>query len=447
MSKVLGEGSYGCIHLPSLTCNNKTNIKYNNNYVSKSLIDNDSDIEKHHMNFIQKIDPTFEYHLKTGEECKLDNNKLNNKALDKCSIFENRINNNNIKLLIMENGGLNIEEYSETIKTKKQSLLFWIKIQKTIKAVQLYLKHNIIHNDLKGQNILFNEKTQKIAIIDFGLMHSKKTKENASKNYQLYKIREAFNLMKNKESIFIQDLHWSWPLENEYIEKNEFIKFIEKTPFKKHQQYIENIVDDIEYMFKIKSKKIKTEMLNKDETLNTYNIIVNDIILGTPYSMYNIFNDYLNNIYSIQLEYKNATNKSTYYDKFLETHLNTVDIYGLGIAFITSLTPQQKLLPKTLVNEFYELFYRMITPIVKNRININDLLETYETIINKYIKEYNLIFINNQLIKIPINDKLIKQSKRSKLFNSKLFNSKLSNSKLSNIIRNKTVKNIIKYYN
>jgi serine/threonine protein kinase len=298
-------------------------------------------------------------------------------------------------------------------------------MQKIIKAVKLYLDNNIIHNDLKGQNILFNEKTQKPAIIDFGLMHSKKKKENASKNYQLYKIREVFNLTENKEIIYINEIHWSWPLENEYIEKKKFIKFIEKTPFNKHQQHIEDILKELEYIYKIKNINKINSILDDDKILETYYIIINDLILGTQYSIYDIFNDYLNNIYSIQEEYKNSNNKSKYYDEFLEIHLNTIDIYGLGIAFITSLKKQHNLLPPELIKEFYELFYRMITPIIKNRIHINDLLETYENILNKYIKEYNIIFINNNLIKIP---------------NNKLYYSK--NSKISKINKTNKRKNI-----
>jgi serine/threonine protein kinase len=315
----------------------------------------------------------------------------------------------------MENGGLNLEDYSKTVKTKEQSLLFWIKMQKAIKGVQLYLKNNIIHNDLKAQNILFNERTQKTAIIDFGLMHSKKKKETASKNYQLFKVREAFNLVENKETIFINESHWSWPLENEYIEKKKFIRFIENTPFSKHQRNMEKVVSTLEYIYKLKSPEKINTMLKSNKRLDIYYVILTEVILGTKYSIYNVFTDYLTNIYSIQQEYRASPNKSKYYDEFLEIHLNTVDIYGLGIAFITALKFQQKRLNPVLVNELYDLFYRMITPIVKNRIQINDLLESYETIMNKYISDYNLAFINNILVHLPNNKELFQtiQSRKS----------------------------------
>jgi serine/threonine protein kinase len=413
MPTVLGEGSYGCIHSPALTCKNQKSIR-KKNYVSKSLIKSDGDIEKHHMNFIKKIDPNYDYHLKTEEECNLDNTRSNNQALDNCSIFKDQPKND-IRLLIMENGGLNLEDYSVIINTKEQALLFWLKIQKTIKAVKLYLDNDIIHNDLKAQNILFNEKTQKMAIIDFGLMHSKKKKENASKNYQLFKVREVFNLLENKETIFINEIHWSWPLENEYIEKTKFVEFIEKTPFSKHQRKVEELLINLETIYQSKNAKKINALLDNNKTLDTYYTIINEIILGTPYSIYDLFNDYLNNIYSIQQEYKNAKNKSKYYDEFLEIHLNTMDIYGLGIAFITSLKLQRTLLDTNLIKELYQLFYRMITPIIKNRIHINDLLETYESIMNKYIKQYNLAFINNMLIKIPTNQLIMQRSKKSKI--------------------------------
>jgi serine/threonine protein kinase len=409
MNKVLGEGSYGCIHSPALTCKNQKTT-YDKNYVSKSLIKSDGDIEKHHINFIKKIDPKYEYHLKMDEECKLDQNNQNLRALSKCSIFENT-DNKKVKILIMENGGLNLEEYSKIIKTREQSILFWIKIQKTIKAIKLYLENGIIHNDIKGQNILFNEKTQKIAIIDFGLMHSKKKKENASKNYQLYRVREAFNLLESKEIIYINEIHWSWPLENEYIEKTKFVKFIEQTPFSKHKKNIEQIIYNLETIYKLTNAKKINSILNDNSNLDTYYTITNQIIIGTNYSIYTLLEDYLNNIYSLQQEYKNAKNKTKFYDELLEIHLNTVDIYGLGVACITSLKLQHRHLSPQLIDEFYELFYRMITPIIKNRININDLLDTYENILNKYIKIYNITFIDHQLIKLPSSVQLPEKNK------------------------------------
>jgi hypothetical protein len=193
------------------------------------------------------------------------------------------------------------------------------------------------------------------------------------------------------------------------------VEFIEKTPFSKHQHKVEEILIDLETIYQSKNLKKINALLDNNKTLDTYYTIINEIILETPYSVYDLFNDYLNNIYSIQQEYKNSKNKSKYYDEFLEIHLNTRDIYGLGIAFISSLKIQTSLLDPKLTTEFYQLFYRMITPIIKNRIHINDLLETYESIMNKYIKQYNLAFINNMLIKIPSNKILMQRSKKSKI--------------------------------
>lgn len=428
MYKVIGEGTYGCVHSPALQCKNSKS--YGKNFVSKSLIKSDSDIEKRHMNFIKKIDPTFEYHLKMDEECPIEMNKQSNQALHKCNMFKDDNQDlSKVKLLIMENGGMHLELYSKSIRSKSQAMVFWIKIQKTIKAVRLYLDNGIIHNDLKAQNILFNPETKKMAIIDFGLMHSKNKKENASKNYKLFQVNNIFNLTENKETIFINQTHWSWPLENEFIEKNKFIKFIEKTPFNKHQKNIEDIVKKIEYIYGLTDSNKVNTILDNNKNLDTYYTLISEIIIGTDYSIYDIFEDYLNNIYSIQKEYKSTTNKSKYYDDFLNIHLNTMDIYGLGIAFITSLKYQQKVLPNTMTKELYELFYRMITPIIKNRIQINDLLESYENLVNKYIKEYNLAFINNNLVYLPENKGLLKRTKRNTLSKAKV-----------RVIRNKTLR-------
>jgi len=396
MSNVIGEGSYGCIHSPALKCKDKP--AFNKNFVSKSLLKSDAELEKNHINFIKKIDPKFEYHLNTPTDCVLEDNATNKKALEQCSIFNKK---DNIRLLIMENGGINLEDYSRQIKTREQAMIFWIKVQKVIKGVKLYIDNGIIHNDIKAQNILFNEKTQKINLIDFGLMHSKKLKKTASKNYDLYKVRKLFNLKQNKEILFLNELHWSWPLENEYIEKSEFKKFIEETTFAKHQKMVEQLIQDIEQVFFMRNKIKQQSILESNKKLETYYHITQLLGVGTQYSIYEILNDYLNNIYITQQEYKNSKNKTKYYEEFLEIHLNTIDVYGLGIAFIACIKEQKPHLSQSFKKDLFELFYRMITPIVKNRISINDLLDTYESIINKYIKEYDYSFMNNVLVKLP----------------------------------------------
>lgn len=54
-SKVLGEGTYGCVHYPSLRCKLKKNIDYNNK-VSKLTLNNEAKIELKEYNLISKID-------------------------------------------------------------------------------------------------------------------------------------------------------------------------------------------------------------------------------------------------------------------------------------------------------------------------------------------------------------------------------------------------------
>lgn len=60
--KVIGEGSYGCVHKPSLHCKNNSEIDYDD-YVSKIMKNKDAENELKEFVTIGRYDPTNEFHL------------------------------------------------------------------------------------------------------------------------------------------------------------------------------------------------------------------------------------------------------------------------------------------------------------------------------------------------------------------------------------------------
>lgn len=92
-----------------------------------------------------------------------------------------------------------------------------------IKRHSFFKKHDIVHYDLKPQNIVFNPETKKFMFIDFGLMNTKTniiTKSIASNNYTA-------------------NFHWSYPIDNGFLDKDyfEYYKNLvnkDKSCFKKH---------------------------------------------------------------------------------------------------------------------------------------------------------------------------------------------------------------------
>jgi hypothetical protein len=120
--KVIGEGSYGCVHKPSLTCKNKPKLSYKNK-VSKVLRKKSASDELKEYKNVNKVDKNKDFYLGKPVSCNIANTPENLDSIEKCKIGKEVLKNlEKHKLIIMGDGGINIEEYVKKIK-KFQTLL------------------------------------------------------------------------------------------------------------------------------------------------------------------------------------------------------------------------------------------------------------------------------------------------------------------------------------
>src|SRR6056300_520771 len=120
---VIGEGSYGCVHNPSLLCENAPqNTSGYNNKISKILAKKDADDELKEFKNISKIDEKEEFHSGVPVCCKPKDDKKQRSYIRKCS--NPRYNNalrvtkgvttplsNNLRLLVMKDGGMDLRQF------------------------------------------------------------------------------------------------------------------------------------------------------------------------------------------------------------------------------------------------------------------------------------------------------------------------------------------------
>jgi serine/threonine protein kinase len=181
VSKVIGEGSYGCVHKPSLHCINPPNTHFSyKNYISKIMETKYAKEELDEFIVIGNMDPTDEYHLGEPILCKpnLSNKSLN--SINKCKeINVNEVKNepDNYSLLIMRYGGPDLKDFINKhldtyFKKNKEKRLdnLLLEFHHLLRGLQFFKKNKIVHNDIKPQNILIREPHKpEICIIDFGL--------------------------------------------------------------------------------------------------------------------------------------------------------------------------------------------------------------------------------------------------------------------------------------
>lgn len=343
--KVIGDGSYGCIHGPSLKClNNKDVFNKEVNYknkISKVFYRGDPVDELKEYKTVEKIDPNFKFHLTTPQVCNVSHDKENIKAIQDCDDYIKI--NDKTQALILEYGGIDLDDLCINIDylnidKKKMINDFWISVMSVFLGIKELIKHNYMHFDMKANNILYNIETNKINIIDFGLMKN---------------IDEIVNKSNNDKSSDFSYGYWVYPLEYSFLGINKFNKV------KKGYN------DEVESLFYTNGRP---------------NGVLRQLFSPTfiPKKYHNKYESELKLFLKENIKgwsHKDFVNKST----------KTTDIYGAGIIFSYVLECFEKYMNKNFVNELSDLFFLMLTPNLNMRITIDELITRYSAIIKKYL--------------------------------------------------------------
>lgn len=369
--QVVGEGTYGCVHKPSLHCDS---VQIYTNKVSKFMTTKNAETELNEYEKIAKIDKKRRFYLGKPIKCSPNKNDETMDAIQKCKLIDKYFKDlTDYRLLIMKDGGINLEQFGEKVAEWKTTPdneekieRFWIEAQRILYGLKVFIDNDIIHHDLKPQNIVYNEKQNRLNFIDFGLMDTKTNIIQLSKN------------SKND----LAGVHWSFPFELQFLNLDEY-------------NFVAN-----------DSNEVKTDYVNKlftDKTTYHYTHISTFLNYVVQENRENEFKgmktNFLNTVINEIVPGK--------YKSFLEKSVRTIDVYGTGIAFVYLLHKSSHLLDKPLVLEFDKLFSLMITAHLPSRIEPDDLLTRYEDILFKHglLKKYDLRFKNHILkpgkLKIP----------------------------------------------
>lgn len=376
-NKVIGEGSYGCVIKPSLKCKDNDKIDYKNK-ISKVMTNYHTNEELKEYSKVSKIDKDKKYYLGIPETCRLDITiKSNMDAIRKCKINSQEFirKKNDLSLLIIEDGGVSIREFADEInlsknknfikKSKENVERFWIEAHVLLEGIDLYLENNLIHHDLKPQNIVYDYNKNRLNFIDFGLMTNKKD------------IIENSKMSEYDLAIY----HWSYPLEMNFYNKDKYLEFCSNDK--------KMVFDDL--MFKLNDTKYNSSLksaikqlfnfifFNKPEYKEEFKVFFEEKYREMIYYGYEDINNYKN---------------------FINDSIETMDIYGLGISFFYVLNNTEKYIDKKTKESIKNLCFRMLNPNLSKRIKIKELINEYENIIEEsgLLEKYGKKFENHKLI-------------------------------------------------
>lgn len=389
---IIGEGSYGCVHSPSIHCKTppKPNFDYKN-YVSKIMKTTNAEQELAEFLIIGNIDPTNEYHLGEPILCKPNLDETNTKNdIKKCKHikYDDLIADpDKYSLLVLTFGGPDLKSFCKNelvkyLKKDKQKRIdnFWLEVHQLIKGLKAFKDNHIVHNDIKPHNILFNTTTGKMKYIDFGLMRTKQQIIASSKN----------------SDNFLSIYHWSYPLDCGFMDKKQYNMYKHRNPTRRNVW-----------------KELLAELIIVDaKTPNTLNLPINnpeafDIIFtylnptnttpnaSTQYgyidSFFNGFNEKINN---------------ENYNQVLNFIVDSIDVFGLGftLQFVANHFKNLNALSLEHFTRLSSFFHTMYDFNPLSRIiNINQLLNEYENVLLEMgvLTRLKKSFTNNILVNAP----------------------------------------------
>lgn len=205
--ELIDEGGYGCVFHPAI--NEKGEDLKTMTLVSKLQKYNTSAINEIEISaIISKIIGYINHFAPVIRYANINVSKIKTDSLKNCSIISDKKIKKLINLKMNYVDGGSFLSYLIKNKNNKKILNNMIHCYiHILKGIKLLLENNIIHYDIKGDNILFDEEKEIPIIIDFGLSIN----VNTLKSNTL-----STGMLKKYFYVYAPD-YYIWPLEVHYI--------------------------------------------------------------------------------------------------------------------------------------------------------------------------------------------------------------------------------------
>ena len=364
---VIGEGTFGCAHKPSMMCRDKTHR--NANEISKLMTTLNAIKELKEFALIDAADKGKQFYLGKPSKCEVARILSNIRSIRNCPSgrFEpEKIDN--YSLLVMKYGGQDLAIFGEEIQTWTKTKehvdaieLFWLECIRLFYGLKVLHDNDVLHHDLKQQNIVYDQATNRVNLIDFGFMEKKSRR-----------ISDA----KRSKSWLANSHHWSFPLEAVYWNKKDYMKAATTTgkTEKAFKEFANSVANNCGYFF--------TSCLPP----NYANAKTEEAVkIAAKKAFRNV------------LEFEPNDEA---YDRFIDKSIDSVDTYGLGIALMFVLQRSKHLLSPDFLKKLGGLFtVYMLNRNVFLRSTPEQLLAQYEDLLaNSGLLEKHNKHIENHLI-------------------------------------------------
>ena len=365
--KLLNQGGYGCVYTPALKCDNETDSnKDPSNYILKLQVMNTSAENEIALGKLISNIPNWKEHFAPIEnKCNVDIRKIDKNLLDEygstCRIFEKSDNLIALTIPYIRDGS-----FTKNIIQPKHDRTFPCLVhsyEDILLSLQLLKKADIVHYDLKNDNLLYNNVLNKPIIIDFGLSIPFKEVKTIIKNHKSpssARSTSSSGMMTSSSSSSSSSSRYSSSDISSYGSELTSITGGSSNTFKQLKKYF--YVFATEYYLWCLEIHFICYLLHYDKG---YNGLTKEIVqeICSVYvrenKAFNTFsNDFLENYINLSIEYYSQfIGRAPEYTIFkLIDNYQTWDNYSLSIVFIKLLSNIYKQKTNNTIQFFYELF-------------------------------------------------------------------------------------------
>lgn len=347
---VISEGGYGCVFHPKISCTGKETS--NTKYISKIQKENFySDNELYISSIIKKI-PNYENFFSVVlSSCKVTLSKISSDDISKCKntlhgvksavLFNLKyINNMNLHSILTSRKLLNNYLANDSYSAKHTIFIVINTFKMILKIINRLIENQIIHYDIKPDNILYDIDRNIPIIIDFGI--------------SIHKAKLDATTFKKHFYVYYPE-YYIWCIDIHYI---SYLLHINQSP---QQDEIEEICDIF-----IDSNPV-LRMLSDDFTKNYRTMCVKSLVrwIGEDYNT--VIEKLLHNseswdLYSVSIVY-----------------LNIINYWG------TSGFDNNKFMI-----EFTKLLLQNIHPFPEKRYSVNDTIANFDRFFYSNTDEVNI---------------------------------------------------------
>ena len=365
-SDVIGEGTYGCAHRPPMKCRDEPQRTKTD--ISKLMTSANAAKELKEFALIDAADKRKQFYLGKPSKCQPDRILSNIRSISKCPSGKfDPVKMDDYSLLVMKYGGQDLDQFGEEVRTWSKNKehvdaieLFWLECVRLFYGLKVLHDNNVVHHDLKPQNVVYDQATNRANFIDFGFMEKKTTR--------IYAAKMSASWLGNKH-------HWSFPLEAVCWNKDDYMEAADNGKSESaYKAFANSVANNCQYFF-ISTLPVKFMKMHRDNAFKT------------------ITTDAFKNV----LEFE-ATDEA--YDQFIEKSIDTVDSYGLGIALMFVLHRSRHLLADDFYKKLGSLIgMDMLHPRLFLRSTPDQLLAQYEDLLatSGLLEKHNK-HIDNHLI-------------------------------------------------